>query len=205
MGLDLHWAEHDELRARLSAADYEARVAEYIEALMLAFMRSPEGEAVAAGNEFAGLWAGQFLRLALVGLGRPPGRLDAADAGQVVTAWFPAEVCLGEGEEAAAIIPELLAFWQFLGREHALPQAAAALQRLRAAAPGFPQRMQDASLFSERKRRFLHGEPAPGRTPAAPGPPRADAKRAPSPRVEGPRRRAIGNRKRKRRLARSGK
>lgn len=223
MSLDLHWGEHATLRERLGAQDYETRVAEYVETLVLAFIRSPEGEAVAIGNEFAGLWSGQFVRLGLSRLGRPPAQLTAQDAATLAGRWFPAEVCLAEPDDAHRILPELLAFWQYLHREHGLEQAAGALDELRALMPDYPERMQDENRFGERKRRFIAGlrsgldmtderiyaqcmeesrtEPTESTAPAV-APVAPPARGSPSLRRKPGPSRAAQNRKRMRRLAR---
>jgi len=144
---DLH--RIDPLLAAGSSAGtpaYEEALGAYIQALVGAFMKSPEGAAISHGYEYAGVWAGQIVRYGCDILHTPPARLTAREVAELLSEHFPRRVTLEEPSEAERIVPELLAFWQFLGRTYRLEQAADIATCLRNILPTFPAIMNDPAF-----------------------------------------------------------
>ena len=81
----------------------------------------------------------------------------------VVTDLFPRKISLLSPEQANDVIPELLAFWNYLKREFHLPQADAILEFLREVEPDFPGMMNDPANFGMAKS-FLRWARPPGST-----------------------------------------
>jgi hypothetical protein len=79
---------------------------------------------------------------------------------EIVTDYFPRKVSLRSSEEAEDIIPELIAFWRFLGREFRLDAAEAALRYLGEIEPSFMRIMNDPSRFGMAKSFFMQGQAA---------------------------------------------
>lgn len=110
-------------------AGYDDRsVVEYCEGLVEAFAESPEGRA--CRERYHGLgWTHAFLDLALGYLGTTPPEMSKQDVNEVLFELFPCDVC-AEAEDAGQIVGELRAFWEYLGREYRLPQAAGIAAKL---------------------------------------------------------------------------
>jgi len=95
--------------------------ANYRRGLFEAFEKSPEGTACQEHLGELG-WTYTFLDLALNYVGTTPPGMSLADLNEVLLEIFPRKVST-EPESAEAIVCELRAFWEFLGRQYQLPNA----------------------------------------------------------------------------------
>jgi len=88
-------------------------------------------------------------------------RMTVADAKEILTELFPRKISLSSPDEADTVIPELLAFWSYLAREHLLPNAPAILGLLHEELqPEFKSMMNDPSKFGMAKSFFVTGQAA---------------------------------------------
>jgi len=158
MTFDIHQfaSDTDTDMDNLGANEYQEAISDYIDAAIHAFMNAPEGEAIRE-QEFAGAWAAQFLRYGMDYLGVSPPDMTTDNVREILSDLFPRKVSLENPAEATSIVPELLAFWQFLHREYQLPRAAEILDYLRELEPGFPAMMNDPSRFGMAKAIFMGG------------------------------------------------
>lgn len=104
----------------------DARIA-YQHALLEHFHASPEGQATL--EEHSGTWTGVFLTYAATHGGVTPPQMTVADLDHILLDIFPRQVSTAP-DTAPDIVAELQAFWRFLGRAYALPQAPEILEFL---------------------------------------------------------------------------
>jgi hypothetical protein len=131
----------------------------YEHALMEQFSASPEGQAITQmGTELG--WAGAMIHYAINYPGATPPRMTTRDLEEVVFGLFPRKVITQKGD-AAEIIQELRAFWQFLERVYQLPQARQMLARLTPQATRRLEReLQEPANFGMAKSFVLMGKEA---------------------------------------------
>ncbi len=99
----------------------EDRALRYRDRLMEIFFVSNEGRQL--GDQGATLgWAEMFMDLGMSYLGLTPPQMRPQDAAEVVFGLIPRKIST-EPESAGEIVRELRAFWSFLGRKFALPNA----------------------------------------------------------------------------------
>jgi hypothetical protein len=84
--------------------------------------------------------------------------MTSSDLEEIVSGYFPRKISLRSPEEAEEAIPELIAFWEFLGREFALDAAQSALRYLGEIQPSFAAIMNDSSRFGMAKSLFMQGQ-----------------------------------------------
>ena len=120
---DIHQQVYDEDGER-----DEAAVEDYCDDLMQAFAESSEGKAV---EDYIGNlgWTHPFLHYGLDYPGTTPPEMTVRVVREILFEIFPRKVSV-EADEAGEIIAEMRAFWEFLGREYGLPNAAAILREL---------------------------------------------------------------------------
>ncbi len=126
-------------------------------ALIDRFLDSPEGEGLLDADSGAGFWSAQLLDYGYRYLGVTVARMSAADVREVVTELFPRKISLEEPEDADDAIPELTAFWEYLGREFKLRRAGAVIKFLRKVAPRFRDMMFDPANFGMAKSIVMQG------------------------------------------------
>jgi hypothetical protein len=107
----------------------EKRQAALFDALLPAFAASAQGKACRSTATRLGSWAELFLVYYFDYLGCTVSDISVSDVREVVFELIPRKVST-EPESAPEIIEELRAFWQFLGAEYRLPQAAAIVAAL---------------------------------------------------------------------------
>ncbi len=121
--LDIHQQVYDD------DGEYDEGLGEdYCDDLMSAFAESPEGTAVEEHNGNL-VWTHLFLDLGLNYPGTTPPEMTVSVVREILFEIFPRKVSV-EADEAGEIIAEMRAFWEFLGREYGLPNAAAILREL---------------------------------------------------------------------------
>jgi hypothetical protein len=132
---------------------------EYSDGLMTAFAESPEGIAFEEHYGEIG-WPHSFLYCAQTYLGTTPPEMSPRDVAEVLFELFPRKVSV-EAEAAGEIIAEMRAFWEFLGREYELPNAAGIVADLgRDAAARLKRELSDSSNFGMAKSFFTMGRDA---------------------------------------------
>jgi hypothetical protein len=132
----------------------------YRRELMDLFAASLEGQTCAAKQGSAGSWAGCLLDFAFNYLGVTLPNMAASDLQEILSDYFPRKLSLRSPDEAEDIMPELIAFWRFLGREFALDAAEEALRYLGKTQPSFIRMMNDPSKFGMAKSFFMRGHAA---------------------------------------------
>jgi hypothetical protein len=154
MSFDLNEAVFDSEGSYL-----EEKAVRYEHALMDQFAASPEGQAIKERGTELG-WAGAMIHYAIAYPGVTPPTMTTGDLEEVVFSLFPRKVITEKGD-AAEIIQELRAFWQFLQRVYQLSQARLMLARLTPqAARGLEQALQDPATFGMAKSFVLMGKEA---------------------------------------------
>jgi hypothetical protein len=137
----------------------EEKAVRYEHALMEQFAASPEGQAIKEKGTEPG-WAGAMIHYAIAYPGVTPPMMTSSDLEEVVFGLFPRKVITEKGD-AAEIIQELRAFWQFLQRVHQLPQARLMLARLTPqAARRLERELQEPANFGTAKSFVLMGKEA---------------------------------------------
>lgn len=154
MSFDLNEAVFDSEGSYL-----EEKAVRYEHALMDQFAASPEGQAITERGTELG-WAGAMIHYAIAYPGVTPPTMTPSDLEEVVFRLFPRKVITETGD-AAEIIQELRAFWQFLQRVYQLPQARLMLARLTPqAARRLERALQDPVNFGMAKSFVLMGKEA---------------------------------------------
>jgi hypothetical protein len=115
--LDIHRHVFDDCGARDDAA-YD----EVVEGVLDLFVQSPEGQEVHKHLGHCGHRAALFLDYYLNHIGSSIAEIQLGDVREVLLDLFPRKVSV-EADAAPEIVQEIRAFWAFLGREFALPQA----------------------------------------------------------------------------------
>lgn len=155
MSFDIH---------QLDGLDYDSAeevFEDYKDALLDSFIASPEGQAhLAASPDGWGFWASTFLELSHGYIGASIPEMTKRDAEEVLTELFPRKISLLSPDDADGAIPEMVAFWRYLKREHALGQADEILDLLAELAPDFVRMMNDPSKFGMAKSILTMGQGA---------------------------------------------
>jgi len=107
----------------------EERRYEYMDGLGEEFARSPEAEAFLKEYQSGLGYFSMFLDYYFGYIGGTVPEMNVRDAEEVIFELFPRKVST-EPENAPEIIAELRAFWTFLSRQYALPQAGKVLALL---------------------------------------------------------------------------
>jgi hypothetical protein len=79
---------------------------------------------------------------------------------EIMEELFPRKTTVLTREDAEEGIPELVAFWRYLGREYKLPQADGMIRYLERIAPRFPDMMFDPSRYGMAKSILMAGQEA---------------------------------------------
>lgn len=132
----------------------------YRRLLVDSFSASPEGQAHIPKYGAAGFWAGCLLDFGFNHMSVTLPNMTSSDLKEIVTGYFPGKISLRSPEEAEEAIPELIAFWEFLGREFAMDTAQSALRCLVEMQPSFAAIMNDFSRFGMAKSLFMQGQAA---------------------------------------------
>jgi len=132
----------------------------YEDALLQAFRGSPEAADLPTAPSEIGYWAELMIQFGFNYLGTTVPRMSAADAEEILTELFPRKVSLSSPDEADCVIPELSAFWRYLGREHRLASASAILKLLDDLQPRFKAMMNDPTKFGMGKSFVMAGQSA---------------------------------------------
>lgn len=123
----------------------------YIDELLEHFLESTEGIEYAKEDPDAGFWVAKLVDYSFIYEGVSLPTMEAFDVEEILTDVFPRKISLGSPDEAHAVIPELLAFWHFMKREHNLKEADSILLYLQETKDGYYEIMNDASNFGPAK------------------------------------------------------
>ncbi len=97
---------------------------DYIDGAISQFDASSEGQAYAAAYPDTGGWISVFIELGYNYEGLSLPEMSVGTVESMMQSLLPRKITVGEAAEAEEAIPELAAFWGFLGREYQLPAAA---------------------------------------------------------------------------------
>ena len=86
--------------------------------------------------------------------------MSASDVELILTDIFPRKISIFSSEEADDTIPELISFWQFLGRAYQLPQANDIIKFLEEIKSEFKEIMMDPVNFGMARSIFMAGNDA---------------------------------------------
>ena len=126
------------------------------------FLASAEGQALAEANPDVaiGFWPYQLMYYGFIYEGYTIPQMTDEDVAEIVTGLFPRKISLVSPEDADYAIPEMIAFWQFLKREYALPNANEILSFLRQIEPEFRKMMLNPANFGTAKSFMMAGQSA---------------------------------------------
>ncbi|WP_163835999.1 hypothetical protein [Spartinivicinus ruber] len=129
---------------------------DYAEEITKEFLQSPEGEALQGKDNDPGYWCCQFIFFGYQYIGTTLPRMSVAEADEIVTDIFPRKISLSAPEDATEVIPELIAFWHYLGRVYKLSNKNKIIQLLEDLQADYLSIMNDPSRFGMAKQ-FMMG------------------------------------------------
>ena len=132
----------------------------YSRSLLEVFRASIEGKVLLETASGIGFWVRSFLDFGYNHEGMALPSMGRQQVEMVVSDYFPRKISLNSPEEADSAIPELIAFWEFLGREFGLQSAQSVVVYLREVQPSFRSWMLDPSKFGMAKSFFMAGQAA---------------------------------------------
>src|SRR5262245_445709 len=141
--------------------DLEDELEKYRDKLIKLFADSPEGQAHAKINPDLGFWTGNLIYYSnqFVGVSIP--QMEEHHMEELLTDIFPRKISLSTPEEADLVMPEMIAFWNYLKREYKLVNADQILNYLHSVKQkDFRNWMNDSSRFGMAKSFFTMGQSA---------------------------------------------
>lgn len=143
------------------SAEGEEALFKYQDALIELFFESPEGREHRKTYPEMGFWAAQLIYYGYGYVGVTIPQMTVGDVDEVITEIFPRKISLSKPGEAKDTMPELIAFWGYLKREHKLREANEILQYLEdIKIDDFAAIMNDPSRFGMAKSFFMAGQSA---------------------------------------------
>jgi hypothetical protein len=144
--------------------DYDQAIAtleEFVEELVIEFVASIEAQTYLQANpimkEYVGSWIDHLLYFGYAYESVTLPQMTMSNVKVIVTQIFPSKISLLDPAEADTVIPELMAFWQFLKREYQHPQAHKIIKLLKQLQPKFSRMMNDPSNFGIGKSFLMSG------------------------------------------------
>ncbi|MFM7880708.1 MAG: hypothetical protein ACKO8H_02195, partial [Microcystis panniformis] len=131
---------------QLDNLDYdeaEPLLEDYINGAIEEYINSPEGEAYYQEKQEGCGWIATFVELAYLYKGYTLATMTKADVQILMEKILPRKITVLDPTETEDAIPELISFWQFLGREYKLTQAKAIIKYLEQLGDRFGQLMND--------------------------------------------------------------
>ena len=139
----------------------EAELTRYQDALLELFSESPEGLELRKHYPDFGFWSAQLIYYGFAYVGVDLPHMTVNNVEEIVLDLFPRKISLSSPESAKEAIPELVAFWTYLGREYGLDNADSILKYLMGITEDkFVGMMSDSSRFSIAKSFFMAGQTA---------------------------------------------
>lgn len=140
----------------------EALESEYLPGLIEAFGNSPEGRAYLksqpAEEAYLGDWVGNLVYFGYAYLNVTLPKMQKRDVEVILQQLFPSKISLAEPDDANSVVPELIAFWEFVQREYKQRHSSKILTFLRKIAPTFAATMNDPRNFGIAKTFFMSGQ-----------------------------------------------
>lgn len=128
---------------------------DYQEELLKLFAASPEGQACAKENVSMEFWASSVMEYGFNYIGVGLHEMGADEMEELLTEIFPRKISLSKPDNSDNGLPAMIAFWEYLKREHQLSNADNILRYLRAVNPAdFKKWMNDSSRFGMAKSFF---------------------------------------------------
>lgn len=154
--LEHHYVKEFNIYTDIDGSD-EQVFDDYSERLVTSFVSSQEGRELTKkiANLNIGHWVYHFIDYAFT-YASGITELDSYGAREVLEDAFPRKISIYP-QDANKIIPELIAFWQFLKREYELPNAEGILKYLRRIEPNYNDIMNDESKFGMAKSFVMAG------------------------------------------------
>ena len=148
MDFDIH--EFDKIEYDGSSEAEEA-LEEYQDSLIEKFILSPEGKKHQEEYSEVGFWIAQLIYYGIGYIGVTIPQMEKSDIVEIVTDLFPRKISLSSPDDADDIIPELIAFWEYLDREFKLLNSEKIISYLHEVEPDFTNIMNDLSKFGMAK------------------------------------------------------
>ncbi len=137
--------------------DWDKELEAYTDELIELFAESPEGQAHREEYQNIG-WSGQFVSLGFIYQEVLLPDMFDDDVEAILFEIFPRKISLMSPDDADDVIPELIAFWQYLHREYQLSNAEDILDFLKAMDPKeFQAEMNNPANFGMAKAFFQGG------------------------------------------------
>lgn len=130
---------------------------EYQSHIVQAFLDSidPDG-----ADSYSGFWASQLIHFGYNYVGTSLVRMQVIEVEEILTDLFPRKITLQTPSDAGDIIPELIAFWQFLEKTYHIKNSILILRYLHKIKPDFNGIMNDTSRFGMAKSMMTAGRKA---------------------------------------------
>ncbi len=138
----------------------EEALTKYQDSVLEEFALSSEGKEQIKANPEMGFWIVQLIHYGFDYIGVTLPQMDERDINEIITDLFPRKISLSSSEDADDAIPELLAFWQFLGSKYKLSNANNIIALLTEIEPKFNHIMNDSSKFGMAKSFMTEGQKA---------------------------------------------
>ena len=133
---------------QLDNLDYdeaEPLLEDYITGAIQEYINSPEGKEYYQEKEEGGGWIATFVELGYLYEGYTLATMTKAYVQILMEKILPRKITILDPTETEDAIPELISFWQFLGREYKLTQAKAIIKYLEQLGDRFSQLMNNPS------------------------------------------------------------
>ncbi len=139
----------------------EAALHNYLDDLLELFAKAPEGQEHQKIYPEMGFWVAQLIKYGYDYVGATIPQMTVRNVEEIITELFPRKISLSSPDDAKETLPELIAFWNYLGREYKLPNANAILNYLNGITESkFVSTMNNPSLFGMAKSFFMGGQSA---------------------------------------------
>ena len=140
----------DEIEAD-GSGESEREFDKYQSYIMEEFKNSEEGRARLKDDSGLGFWSRQLVYYAYSYIGVTLPQMEVSDVNEILTDIFPRKISLQSPNDADDTIPELIAFWEFLGQTYNLKNAKLILAFLGELKADFHAVMNDSSRFGMAK------------------------------------------------------
>jgi hypothetical protein len=145
MPIDIHWPNEEE--PDYGSEEFNQALIDFINTTVNEFLDSDEALAIGGSIMGSGPWSEDFLDLAVTYTGSTLADMDVSDVAEVLHELFPRKITFADPAEADDVIPEMIAFWQYLERQYELANARAIILWLMETEAEFPGIMNDSDNF----------------------------------------------------------
>ncbi|MBF0469114.1 MAG: hypothetical protein HQK61_09565 [Desulfamplus sp.] len=138
----------------------EEALAQYQDSVLEEFALSVQGKEHIKTDPGMGFWIAQLIYYGIGYIGVTLPQMNETHIDEIITDLFPRKISLSAPEDADDAIPELLAFWKFLGSKYKLSNADIIIDYLTEIEPEFNAIMNDSSKFGMAKSFMTMGNKA---------------------------------------------